>query len=319
MARTKAAPRARFKFIDLFSGIGGTRLALEAAGGKCVFASEIDPNAVKTYFANFGDIPSGDVSAIDPKTIPPFDVLCAGFPCQPFSSIGKREGFMHATQGTMFHEILRIVQARGPKVLLLENVSGLVTHDRGRTLNTIVSALEETGYRVQYRVLDAAFYGVPQRRNRIYIVAMRKDLFSEFFAFQWPTPTEKPKTLAGIIESGVAGYEISKHLQKSYIHKIKDGRPQIINRRNERTSVAATLVASYHKIQRLTGTFVADGPTGLRLLTVGECKALMGFPQGFVIPVSRTQAYRQLGNSVAVPLVAQIAKAIEKSLGASRG
>jgi len=225
MARTKAAPRARFKFIDLFSGIGGTRLALEAAGGKCVFASEIDPNAVKTYFANFGDIPSGDVSAIDAKTIPPFDVLCAGFPCQPFSSIGKREGFMHATQGTMFHEILRIVQTRGPKVLLLENVSGLVTHDRGRTLHTIVSALEETGYRVQYRVLDAAFYGVPQRRNRIYIVAMRKDLFSEFFAFQWPTPTEKPKTLTGIIESGVVGYEISKHLQKSYIHKIKDGRP----------------------------------------------------------------------------------------------
>lgn len=318
MARKKAAPRPRFKFIDLFSGIGGTRLALEAAGGKCVFSSEIDPSAVKTYYANFGDIPSGDVAAVDTKTIPPFDILCAGFPCQPFSSIGKREGFMHATQGTMFHEILRIVRARSPKVLLLENVAGLVTHGKGRTLHTIIAALEEAGYRVQYRVLDAAFYGVPQRRNRIYIVAMKRELFSEFFSFQWPAPTEKPKTLKGIIESGVVGYEISKHLQKTYIHKVKDGRPQIISRSNERTSVASTLVASYHKIQRLTGTFVADGPTGLRLLTIGECKALMGFPQGFVIPVSRTQAYRQLGNSVAVPLVTQIAKAISKSLGANR-
>lgn len=314
----RRSKKPSFRFIDLFAGIGGTRLALESVGGKCVFSSEIDKDAVKTYFANFGDVPFGDILQVTPKEIPSFDLLCAGFPCQPFSSIGRREGFLHATQGTMFHEVLRIARAKKPKVLLLENVPGLVTHEHGKTLTTIILSLEAEGYRITYKILDAADFGVPQRRKRFYLVAMREDLVRPFYSFNWPSSSGTKPSLEGIIESGVEGYEISKHLQRTYINKAADGRPQVITRENASSEIAGTLVASYHKIQRLTGTFVADGPTGLRLLTIEECKAIMGFPSEFVLPVSRTQAYRQLGNSVAIPVVREIADAIVRSMKVSR-
>jgi DNA (cytosine-5)-methyltransferase 1 len=175
-------------------------------------------------------------------------------------------------------------------------------------------ALNKLGYRIHWRILDAQEYGLPQRRSRIYIVAYRKDLHSAYEAFQWPIKSKRSPTLHGIIQRGVTEYSISKHLQRRYVFKADDGRPQVLSPGRVGTNVANTLVASYHKIQRLTGTFVADGPTGLRLLTVEECKAIMGFPKNFKMPVSRTQSYRQLGNSVAVPVVTAIANEIVASV-----
>ncbi len=306
---------ADFTFIDLFAGIGGTRLGFEEAGGECVFTSEWDQDCQKTYQANFGEIPHGDITKIDEKEIPNYDVLVAGFPCQPFSSIGKRQGFMHATQGTLFYDILRILkykQSNGqPSAFLLENVPGLVTHDRGDTFKTILKSLDEIGYKVFYKVFNAADFGVPQQRKRIYIVGLRKDLFGGV-EFDFPEPTGKKAYINDYLETNVKGYSISEHLQQTYLFKKDDGRPMIIDK-NSKIQVK-TLVSTYHKIQRLTGTFVRDGETGLRLLTVSECKAIMGFPQDFIIPVSRTQMYRQMGNSVAIPAVAAVAKQIAKKL-----
>lgn len=304
----KSKKKSDFKFIDLFAGIGGTRLGFEAAGGKCVFTSEWDESAQKTYFANFEEMPHGDITKINTADIPDFDVLLAGFPCQPFSSIGQRKGFEHKTQGTLFYDVARIIKAKRPKGFLLENVQGLLTHDKGRTLSTIVEVLTDLEYDVQYQLINAADFGVPQMRKRVYIVGFDRKLEGvdpSTFVF----PEGKPKEHVDIgdyLEIGSEGYSISEKLQKNYLFKLDDGRPKILTK--ESKGPAKTLVASYHKIQRLTGTFVKDGPTGLRLLTENECKALMGFPSDFKIPVSRTQMYRQFGNSVVVPVITAIAK-----------
>jgi len=304
-----------FTFIDLFAGIGGTRLGFESAGGECVFSSEWDPASQKTYFANFGEIPHGDITQIKSNDIPDFDVLVAGFPCQPFSSIGKRQGFLHKTQGTLFYDILRIISDKRknhrPNTFLLENVPGLKTHDNGRTFETIISSLKEIGYEVFTDVLDGANFGVPQHRKRIYIVGFRKDLFPGV-KFSFPQSNGKSTYINEFLERNVAGYSISKHLQNGYLSKKDDGRPIIIDK-NSKVKIK-TLVSTYHKIQRLTGTFVKDGETGLRLFTTDECKAIMGFPKDFIVPVSRTQMYRQFGNSVVVPAINAIAKNIVEVL-----
>lgn len=293
-------------FIDLFAGIGGTRIGFERAGGKCVFSSEWDKDSQKTYAANFGEIPAGDITKIDEKTIPDFDILVAGFPCQPFSMIGKREGFKHATQGTLFYDIVRIIEAKKPKAFLLENVKGLTHHDKGNTFKVIQEALDALGYYVFSEVLDAADFNLPQVRKRIYIVGFRKNMFNEKPEFKHPQGSPNEVFINQFLEEGVTDRPISEHLQKAYMTKHDDGHPQVVDK-NSRIK-AKTLVASYHKIQRITGTFVKDGPTGLRLLTEKECKALMGFPVDFKVPVSRTQMYRQFGNSVAVPVVEAVAK-----------
>jgi DNA (cytosine-5)-methyltransferase 1 len=301
-----------FKFIDLFAGIGGMRLAFESAGAKCVFSSEWDRYAQRTYEANFGEIPNGDITKIKATEIPKFDILLAGFPCQPFSSIGKREGFKHKTQGTLFYDVARIIDEHKPSAFLLENVSGLITHDDGRTFSTIISTLVELGYEVEYKILDASDYGVPQKRERIYIVGFNKRKV-RLADFHFP-PRRKSKVGIGkFVEKGRTDLSISKHLQEVYIYKLDDGRPEVITQKSD--FPVKTLVASYHKIQRLTGTFVADGPTGLRLLSENECKAVMGYPKGFKIPVSRTQMYRQFGNSVAVPVIKAVATAMIDHLG----
>lgn len=296
-----------FTFIDLFAGIGGTRIGFESVGGKCVFTSEWDPHAQKTYEANFHEVPQGDITKIKTSDIPQFDVLLAGFPCQPFSSIGKRAGFMHKTQGTLFYDVARIIESKRPKAFLLENVQGLVTHDKGNTLSTILEVLADLDYDVQYRLINAADFGVPQMRKRIYIVGIDrrlKGIDPSEFSFPEGDP-ESHVNIGDFIESGAEGYTISERLQKNYLHKLDDGRPKIVTK--ETKGPAKTLVASYHKIQRLTGTFVKDGPTGLRLYTENECKALMGFPESFKVPVSRTQMYRQFGNSVVVPVITAVA------------
>lgn len=299
----------KIKFIDLFAGIGGTRLGFERSGGTCVFSSEWDKHAQKTYEANFGDMPHGDITEISPNEIPDFHILVAGFPCQPFSSVGKREGFKHKTQGTLFHEILRILESKKPKAFLLENVQGLTTHDQGNTFKIIIESLQELGYIVDHKILNASNFGVPQHRKRIYIVGILKELNKDFF---FPEGTAKEKFINEFIEDDPEGYSISEHLQKSYLFKKDDGRPKVIDKSSK--IQIKTLVSTYHKIQRLTGTFVKGGPTGLRLLSEKECKAIMGFPEEFKVPVSRTQMYRQFGNSVAVPVIEEIAKEIIKTL-----
>ena len=296
---------AKFNFIDLFAGVGGMRLGFESAGGECVFTSEWDKYAQKTYEANFGDLPAGDITKIKAVDIPKFDILLAGFPCQPFSTIGKREGFKHPTQGTLFGDVVRILQHHQPRGFLLENVAGLKNHDNGNTLAVIEKELTRLGYKYDYKIINAVRFGVPQHRERIYIVGKlsKQPGKSEF---DWPQGSNKIVGIGKSIKTGVTDHSISKHLQDVYIYKKEDGRPQIVDK-NSNIPVK-TLVASYHKIQRLTGTFVKDGETGLRLLTEDECKAIMGFPKRFKIPVSRTQMYRQMGNSVAVPVIKELAK-----------
>ncbi len=310
---------SNFKFIDLFAGVGGFRVALESVDGECVFSSEWDKFAQITYEANHGDKPHGDITEIDTKDIPDFDVLTAGFPCQPFSNIGKREGFEHPTQGTLFFDILRILREKKPKAFILENVEGLVRHDKGKTFSTIISslAISENGlpilfpaedslnYHIFWKVLDAKDYGVPQQRKRIFIVGISQEHLLEIPSFGFPEPEDELVSIGQFVEDNVEGYSISQHLQDVYIYKKDDGKPQVIDQDSD--VQVKTLVSTYHKIQRLTGTFVKDGPTGLRLLTQNECKAIMGFDKNFKIPVSRTQMYRQMGNSVAVPVVKAVA------------
>ncbi len=296
-----------FKFIDLFAGIGGMRLAFEKAGGDCVFSSEWDRFAQQTYETNFGEVPHGDITKIDEAEIPRFDILTAGFPCQPFSSIGKRQGFEHKTQGTLFYDVARIIDYHKPKSFLLENVSGLMTHDKGNTLSTIIETLEDLNYSVSYKILDSADFRVPQKRQRIYIVGFNNSKVKKN-EFVFPQPRKSSVGIGKYVEKGLNDLSISNHLQSVYIYKEDDGRPEVISQKSD--FPVKTLVASYHKIQRLTGTFVKDGPTGLRLLSANECKAIMGFPKSFKVPVSRTQMYRQFGNSVAVPVVTAVAKAI---------
>lgn len=302
MAKKK---RDDFRFIDLFAGVGGMRLAFERAHGKCVFSSEWDKFSQQTYFANFKETPHGDITQIHERSIPKFDVLVAGFPCQPFSTIGKRQGFSHATQGTMFHEVVRIMRHHKNRAFLLENVAGIQTHDGGRTLEIIEETLTDLKYRFDYRVLDAADFGVPQHRSRIYIVGYKSRRGGRT-ELDWPDGNKTHRAIGPFIESGIQDHSITKHLQKVYLFKKNDGRPQIVDKSSD--FPVKTLVASYHKIQRLTGTFVHDDETGLRLLSENECKAIMGFKKGFKVPVSRTQMYRQFGNSVAVPVVTELAK-----------
>lgn len=303
-----AAERAKFKFIDLFAGVGGIRLAFEKSGGGCVFSSEIDIHAQLTYFTNHGTVPYGDITKIDAASIPSHDVLCAGFPCQPFSHIGRREGFEHPTQGTMFHEIVRIVRKKRPKALFLENVPGIINHDKGNTLRVILDTLAKLGYECSYAILNACDFGVPQNRKRFYLVAFNE----KGFGFTFPEPPMEKVDIGRFLESGVEGYCISKHLQSAYLFKKDDGRPILIDKNSK--GPMKTLVSSYHKIQRLTGTFVKDGETGIRLLTANECKRVMGFPENFQFPVSRTQMYRQMGNSVVIQVVDSVAQKIAEAL-----
>ncbi|RRC94297.1 DNA cytosine methyltransferase [Erysipelotrichaceae bacterium OH741_COT-311] len=301
----------KLTFIDLFAGIGGIRKGFEDANTKCVFSSEWDKYAAKTYEANYGEVPFGDITKIDEKDIPDHDVLLAGFPCQPFSNIGKRQGFAHETQGTLFFDVLRILKKKMPKMFLLENVKGLLTNDGGRTFKVILDNLNHLDYSIFYKVLDAQDFGLPQRRERIVIVGFRKDLGIEKFSFPEGDRNHRIP-VNSILEHNPKGYSISKHLQESYLFKKDDGRPQLIGFDSE--TQVNTLCASYHKIQRLTGTFVKDGDTGVRLFSELELKRLMGFPDDFIIPVSRTQMYRQFGNSVAVPMMKEVADAMKNAI-----
>ena len=305
--------KGKIRFIDLFAGIGGMRLAFEDSNSQCVFSCEWDSHAQKTYQANFHETPCGDINKIQPDEIPDHEILLAGFPCQPFSAIGKREGFLHKTQGALFYSIAKILEAKRTLCFLLENVPGLLTNDQGKTFQIILKTLDELNYDVRYATLDAADFGLPQYRKRIYIVGFNREYLEKRMDFDFPQGNNSTVFINQFLESNATGYSISKHLQQTYLFKKDDGKPQIVDK-NSKIKVK-TLASTYHKIQRLTGTFVRDGDTGIRLLSERECKAIMGFPDDFIIPVSRTQMYRQLGNSVAVPVVRAIAKKIYLKLG----
>jgi len=301
----------KLRFIDLFAGIGGIRQGFEDNNTKAVFSSEWDRFAQLTYKENFKEQPEGDITQIHEKEIPVHDILLAGFPCQPFSSIGKRQGFDHTTQGTLFYDVLRIIKYHQPKSFLLENVPGLLTIQEGKTFDIIIKSLKEAGYSISYSVLDAQNFGLPQIRKRVIIVGFRNDLKIKDFYIPKENGTKKVP-VGKILEKNPEGYTISKHLQENYLFKKDDGRPEIISE-NSNIQVK-TLVSTYHKIQRLTGTFVYGGETGIRLLSELECKRLMGFPDDFIVPVSRTQMYRQFGNSVAVPMIKTVADEIKKTI-----
>lgn len=247
----------KIKFIDLFAGIGGMRLGFSSEKSKCVFSSEWDKYARQTYEANFGETPFGDINTIEPTNIPNHDILLAGFPCQPFSSIGKRKGFLHETQGTLFYAIAKILEAKKPFCFLLENVPGLVNHNNGETFEIILRTLDSLNYDLRYSILDAALFNLPQIRERIYIVGFQRDYLKERINFYFPQGKENDVYINQFLENNPKNYSISKHLQQTYLFKSDDGRPQIIDRKSK--VKVKTLVSTYHKIQRLTGTFVRDG------------------------------------------------------------
>ena len=313
-----------FTFIDLFAGIGGTRIAFSQNGGKCVFSSEIDRFARQTYAANFGEEPAGDIAEIPSEYIPDHDVLVAGFPCQPFSlagvskhnALGRDHGFKHKTQGTMFFEIQRILEEKNPKAFLLENVKNIRGHDKGRTLKIILETLTDPdglNYKVEYKVVDAAGV-VPQHRERMYIVGF-KDHDVEF-KFPDVVPLNGRVTLKQNVleEEPDPKYTLSKHLW-SYLqayaakHRAKgNGFGFGLVDPNDEHVVTRTLSARYHKDG--AEILIDTGGETPRRLTPRECARLMGFGDEYKIPVSDTQAYRQFGNSVVVPVVTQIARKI---------
>lgn len=209
-----------FTFIDLFAGIGGIRLGFEAVGGHCVFSSEFDEDACKTYEANFGEHPSGDITKIEAQNIPDFDILLGGFPCQAFSIIGKKEGFSNETCGTLFFDIERILKEKRPKAFLLENVRNLVSHDKGRTFKIITSHLEALGYHIYAKILNALDYGVPQKRERIIIVGF---LDNVIFKFPDPIPEKNRTPLSNILEKNVdSKYYVKERIKLSRLERLKD-------------------------------------------------------------------------------------------------
>jgi DNA (cytosine-5)-methyltransferase 1 len=334
-------PAAAFTFIDLFAGIGGMRMAFESAGGRCVFTSEWNPFARKTYAANFGEEQpiAGDIHEQPEDAVPYHDLLLAGFPCQPFSiagvskknALGRPHGFACATQGTLFFDVARILAAKQPRAFLLENVKNLVSHDRGRTFRVIRQTLEEElGYTISWRVLDAAHF-VPQHRERILIAGFRET--SGFSLDNLRLPASRPK-LRVILhpEDGSElpeepytlpplgtvnpKYTLTPHLWaylRAYAAKHRAAGNGFGFGLVDGDGIARTLSARYYKDGSEILVRRGSGQTPRRL-TPRECARLMGFPDSFRIPVSDTQAYKQFGNSVAVPVIAAIARAMRPYL-----
>ena len=296
----------KFKFIDLFAGVGGIRIPFEELGGDCVFSSEWDKFSQQTYEANFGEIPHGDITEIDAKDIPKHDLLVGGFPCQAFSQAGLKKGFKD-TRGTMFFEIARILDHHKPKAILLENVKGLRGHDKGNTFKTIISILNELGYQtLESTVLNAKHFGLPQNRERIFIVGYKKHV-----NFQFPQPPMINTRLGDILDKKIPDkYTISDRLwegaqrrKEKYKEKGYGFGYSLFNKESKYTS---TISARYYKDG--AEIWIDQGKKNPRKLTPNEARKLQGFPEGFIIPVSDGQAYKQFGNAVPVPVIRAIAE-----------
>lgn len=303
-----------FTFCDLFAGIGGIRMPFQELGGECVFSCEWDKFAQKTYRMNYGETPAGDIRQVASVDMPDFDVLLAGFPCQPFSlagvskknSLGRPTGFEDKTQGTLFFEVARIIRDKQPKAFLLENVKNLTSHDRGKTFRIILQTLEdELGYHVFWKVLDSKKWTC-QHRERIYIVGFKDDV--DFTWDKLKVPDDK-HVLGEILESDLqADYTISDKLW-SYLRAYKDKHEAAGNGFGYSLvgpeDTTRTLSARYHKDG--SEILVRQDKSNPRKLTPRECARLQGFPDEYIIPVSDTQAYRQFGNSVTVPVIRSVA------------
>ena len=316
-----------FTFIDLFAGMGGFRLAMQAQGGKCIFSSEWNRYAQKTYMANFGDMPFGDITKEETKSYIPehFDVLCAGFPCQPFSiagvskknSLGRETGFKDKTQGTLFFDVADIISRHRPKAFYLENVKNLVSHDKGRTFKVITETLEELDYSIHYKVLDGKSY-VPQHRERIMIVGYDRKVYGGKEQFEFPKLGEPVNCIGDILEKDIpAKYTLSDKLWlylQNYAQKHKEKGNGFGYGLVDLKGITRTLSARYYKDG--SEILIPQGE-GLnpRRLTPRECARLMGYPDEYIInAVSEVQAYRQCGNSVIVPLITAVSEQLVNTM-----
>lgn len=322
-----------FTFIDLFAGIGGFRIAMQELGGKCIFTSEWDEQAKKTYEANFGEVPFGDITKDETKSFIPdgFDVLCAGFPCQAFSIAGKRGGF-EDTRGTLFFDVAEIIRRKKPKAIFLENVKGLVNHDKGKTLKTILNVLRnDLNYFVpEPQIMNAKNYGVPQNRERLYIVGFRNDL--DITSFDYPKPLNKSVFFKDIKEENTVS--VKYYLSETYLNTLIKHKQRHESKGNgfgyeiipdtgianavvcggmgrERNLVYDNRLENFTPITHIKGKVNREG---IRKMTPREWARLQGFPDNFIIPVADASAYKQFGNSVAVPAIHATAKEIIKRI-----
>lgn len=339
--------KTQLRGIDLFCGIGGFRLAMERLGIQCVFSSDIDSFAQKTYQANFGDLPYGDITKIPVQDIPPFDILTAGFPCQPFSYSGLNKGFEDKTRGTLFFDILRIIEHHSPQMFFLENVKGLKSHNNGETMKIILESLQQLGYSVKWKVINSLSYGLPQGRERWYCVGFRDSKVE----FNFPKAPNKVSNLGDIIDPDsnenpklkLADWELERidyhfetvenenhrveHDSSIYNPTSKKGRHGVFSFQKADKSLRFH-VGDFAKTQiqemfyacqsTYAPTIIAGRVPKLwdlrRKLSVLEAARLQGYPDSFIFPVSDAQAYKQLGNSVSVPVIEAIMQQMVKSL-----
>jgi DNA (cytosine-5)-methyltransferase 1 len=328
----KPAKESTFNFIDLFAGIGGTRIGFQQAGGTCVFSSEFEKNAQSIYCENHGDYPFGDITKIDPKDIPAHDVLVAGFPCQPFSHAGLKKG-IGETRGTLFHNIASILKEKKPKFALLENVKGLISHDKGYTLQVILRTLIDMGYRcnidseiinngtpkelqaeAKKMVLKSVDFGVPQNRHRIYIILWKAPAIK---TFNYPGATHTQTRVGSILESHPhPKYTISDRLwdghQRRKVNNANNGKGFGYGLVREDSPYTNTISARYYKDG--SEILIEQPQQNPRKVTPREAARLQGFPESFIHSKSDVQAYKQFGNSVSVPVIAALAKNIESLL-----
>ena len=309
------------KFIDLFAGIGGFRLAFESVGATCVFSAEIDKHACTTYEMNFNENPFCDVSKLHAEDIPDFDILCAGFPCQPFSLAGKRKGFQD-TRGTLFFDIERIIQEKKPKAFILENVKGLINHDKGRTLEVILDTLrKKLNYHVHYKVLNSKDYALPQNRERIYIIGFKE----QNIEFNFPQPIERTIDLENIIDTNLEGTAISDRAKQNIETHLK-------NHKKYKQIKTNPLLLAYEirksrcsfRFDNISPCLTAKMRTGgnnvpifvqkMRKFSTRECLRIQGFPESYQINPNTAQSYKQIGNSVSVPIIRLLAKEIIKHI-----
>jgi len=310
-----ASPRwDSFSFIDLFAGIGGIRLGFEGVGGRCVFSSEWDRQAAATYEANFGESPNGDITKIDASSIPDFDILLGGFPCQPFSIIGEKAGFGHETQGTLFFDIERILKTKRPRAFMLENVRNLTAHDGGNTFRVIIRHLEALGYRVHSKVLNALDFGVPQKRERIIICGFLDDVRFEFPA---PVPQTQRLSLSDILEDdGLVdkGLWVKDSIRRSRVErmKVEIERPYITHE-----NVGGSITPHHFSCALRAGAsanYILINNE--RRPSARELLRIQGFPESFKIAGPYSSIRKQIGNSVAVPVIKAVASQMIKAMGA---
>lgn len=312
-----------WKFIDLFAGLGGFRIALESLGAKCVYSNEWDIPVQKVYFENFGEIPDGDITKVDETTIPDHDILCAGFPCQAFSISGKQKGF-EDSRGTLFFDVARIVKEKKPKIVFMENVKNFATHDGGKTLEVVKTTMEELGYAFKQKVLNSVDYGVPQKRERIYMVCFRRDINADSFKF--PKTIELTKHVEDfLLNETYLTEDLYVNRSDIYYNNTPDNtysnksiRLGIVNKggQGERIystkGIAITLSANGGGVFAKTGGYLVNGRP--RKLHPRECARLMGYPDSYKMSEKNNQAYKQFGNSVVIDVLQYICIEIGKAL-----